>query len=105
MRSVHETFIINNYSGVRAYSPIADTADQERQGVAPQAGWYLYDFSELDKSDVLLVLMLDDWQNSIGVSVEIAFAVSKEDTDYYCTLQIRSLATWEYAFSGTEELT
>ena len=40
-----EVFINDTYSGVRAYSPIAETADQERRGVVPQEGWYLYDFS------------------------------------------------------------
>ena len=82
-----EAFINDTYSGVRAYSPIAETADQERRGVVPQEGWYLYDFSELDKSDILVVLMLDGWENSIGVALEIAFALGKRIPIYYCTLQ------------------
>ena len=82
-----ESFINENYRGVRAYSPIAETAEKERRDVVPQEGWYLYDFSELDKSDGLIVLMLEGWQNSIGIALEIAFALGKGIPIHYCTLQ------------------
>ena len=72
-----EVFINDTYDGVRAYSPIAETADQERRGVVPQEGWYLYDFAMLAKADRLIVLMLKDWETSIGISLEIAFALGK----------------------------
>ena len=82
-----EVFINDNYAGVRAYSPIAATADMERCGIVPPEGWYLYDFSELDKRDILIVLMLDSWQDSIGVALEIAFALGKRMPIFYCTLK------------------
>ena len=82
-----ESFVNDNYDGVRAYSPIADTAEKERRDVVPPEGWYLYDFSELDKRDILIVLMLDGWEDSIGVALEIAFALGKGIPIYYCTLK------------------
>ena len=54
-----ESFVNDNYDGVRAYSPIAATADMERCGIVPPEGWYLRDFSDLDERDILVVLMLD----------------------------------------------
>ena len=81
-----EAFINDNYSGVRAYSPIAETADQERRGVVPQEGWYLYDFAMLAKADRLIVLMLKDWETSIGISLEIAFSLGKGIPITYSTL-------------------
>ena len=44
-------------------------------------------FSDLDESDILIVLMLDGWQDSIGVALEIAFALGKRMPIFYCTLQ------------------
>ena len=88
MRSVLKSFINDTYRrGSGVFPHRRDCRDQERRGVVPQEGWYLYDFSELDKSDILVVLMLDGWENSIGVALEIAFALGKRIPIYYCTLQ------------------
>ena len=55
--------------------------------LSPPEGWYLRDFSDLDERDILVVLMLDGWQDSIGVALEIAFALGKGIPIYYCTLK------------------
>ena len=81
-----EAFINDTYDGVRAYSPIAETADQERRGVVPQEGWYLYDFAMLAKADRLIVLKLEGWETSIGISLEIAFALGRKIPIRYFTL-------------------
>ena len=81
-----EVFINDTYDGVRAYSPIAETADQERRGVVPQEGWYLYDFAMLAKADRLIVLKLEGWETSIGISLEIAFALGRKIPIRYFTL-------------------
>ena len=59
------------------YVPIANTTEQQKRGVQPKKGWYLYDFDRLKTADRLVVLMLDGWEDSIGVALEIAYALGK----------------------------
>ena len=82
-----EVFMTENYSGITVYVPIASTTEQQKRGVKPKKGWYLYDFGILAKADRLIVLMLDGWEDSIGVALEIAFALGKGLSISYYTLK------------------
>ena len=79
-----EAFMAENYSRTTVYVPIANTTEQQKRGVKPKRGWYLYDFDRLKTADRLVVLMLDGWEDSIGVALEIAYALGKGlDISYY----------------------
>ena len=75
-----------NYNGVTAYSPVAAATGMQARGITPKEGWYLYDFAMLSKADRLIVLKLEGWETSIGVSLEIAFALGKGIPITYWTL-------------------
>ena len=78
--------IAANYENVTPKSPILETVDMKDRGVIPKEGWYKYDFGLLNKADRLIVLMLDGWESSIGVGLEIAFALGKGIPISYYTL-------------------
>ena len=79
-----EAFMAETYGCTTVYVPIANTTEQQKRGVKPKKGWYLYDFDRLNTADRLIVLMLDEWEDSIGVALEIAFALGKGlDISYY----------------------
>ena len=79
-----EAFMAEKYSVITVYVPIANTTEQQKRGVKPKKGWYLYDFDRLKTADRLVVLMLDGWEDSIGVALEIAYALGKGlDISYY----------------------
>ena len=82
-----EVFMAENYSRTTVYVPIANTTEQQKRGVQPKKGWYLYDFDRLKTADRLIVLMLDGWEDSIGVALEIAFALGKGLGISYYTLE------------------
>ena len=82
-----EDFIAEKYDIVTAYSPITRTTEQQKRGIKPKGGWYLYDFGILAKADRLVVLMLNGWEDSIGVALEIAFALGKGLGISYYTLE------------------
>ena len=82
-----EVFMAENYSRTTVYVPIANTPEQQKRGVQPKKGWYLYDFDRLKTADRLIVLMLDGWEDSIGVALEIAFALGKGLGISYYTLE------------------
>ena len=66
---------------------LPEPTEQQARGVKPKKGWYLRDFDSLNKADRLVVLMLDGWENSIGVALEIAFALGKGLDISYFTLE------------------
>ena len=82
-----EVFMAENYSHITAHVPIANTTEQQKRGVKPKKGWYLYDFDRLKTADRLIVLMLDGWEDSIGVALEIAYALGKGLGISYYTLE------------------
>ena len=82
-----EAFMAENYSRTTVHVPIANTTEQQKRGVKPKKGWYLYDFDRLNTADRLVVLMLDGWEDSIGVALEIAFALGKGLGISYYTLE------------------
>ena len=71
------------------YSPILDTLGSETpdgEEFVPAAAWYTYDLTILSKADILIVLQLDGWNDSVGVYTELMAALSLEIPIYYCTL-------------------
>ena len=81
-----EDTINATYGHATAYSPIAQTVSMRNQGSVPKEGWYLKDFSDLVNKDMLIVLMLEGWETSIGVALEISFALGKGIPINYWTL-------------------
>ena len=79
--------IVKNYDNVKPQSPILETVGMNDRGVIPKEGWYKYDFGLLNKADRLIVLMLDGWESSIGVGLEIAFALGRGMPISYYTLE------------------
>lgn len=65
--------------GIHVYSPIAYThqfaVDFDMNG--PFAQWEKFDFDMIDRCDELVVLMLNGWDQSVGVKAEIEYARRK----------------------------
>ena len=57
--------------GVRAYSPIVHVHHMAMAGYKPPNGWYGYDLAMVGLFDMMLVLMIDGWDESRGVALEI----------------------------------
>lgn len=45
--------------------------------ITPPTGWYNHMLLFLDKSDLLMVVKMDGWQESKGVQLELAYALGK----------------------------
>lgn len=58
-------------AGVRTYSPIVHTHRIAASGYGPPGGWYDYDLGMVGLFDALVVAMLDGWNESRGVRLEI----------------------------------
>lgn len=65
---VDEGFIV--FSPVLYTTRIADTA-------TPRQGWYTWTLNMLAKSDILVIAQLEGWKDSIGIGLEIAYALGK----------------------------
>ena len=71
--------MINGNPNVVPISPIAYThVLQEDYGAHPKVGWYAFDLKILEKCDRLVVVMLDGWETSVGVNIEIAHALKSD---------------------------
>ena len=64
---------------IHVYSPIVHCHEIAKVYSLPKDYnfWKAYNKTMLDKADKLIVVMLDGWENSIGVSDEIKFATSR----------------------------
>lgn len=64
--------------------PIADQVSFSSQNVpGAMSPWMKYDHAMIDKSDELWVLMLPEWEKSLGVANEIEYALSQGKTVRY----------------------
>ena len=72
---------------LKPYSPVLDTLESEKRGLTPETGWYHYDMLMLSKADMLIVLKLDDYNDSVGVFCEIMAASALKIPIFYITLQ------------------
>jgi len=77
--------IIENNRAVVPFSPIL-YADRIQQDVTPEMGWYAFDLPFLARADRLIVLQLQGWETSMGITMEIAFALGKGIPISYFTL-------------------
>ena len=69
------------------FSPVLYTTELQSFGMEePARGWYQFCLSFLNQSNCMIVLMLDGWEDSVGVGLEIAFAQAKEIPIVYNTL-------------------
>ena len=68
------------------FSPVLYTAGLQEHGVEPEEGWYQFCLPFLKKADRLIVLMLDGWEDSVGIGLEIAFAQAKDIPIIYYSL-------------------
>ena len=60
--------------GVNAYSPIAHNHERALRGTEPPQGWIKWDLLMLARADVMEVLMIEGWRESVGIRDEMAFA-------------------------------
>ena len=64
------------YQNLVPFSPVVYTCEIEKMlPDAPREGWYAFDLVFLKKCDALLVLELEGWELSKGVSIEIGHAL------------------------------
>ena len=70
--------MIKKYSSenVVPFSPVLYTVALQDFCEPPQ-GWYRFDLYFLDKCDVLKVVQLPGWEKSLGIQLEIAYALGK----------------------------
>ena len=60
--------------GVRAYSPVAYTHNLAALGASPPDGWYGFDLSMLPLFQYVAMLMLPNWEKSVGMRLEASRA-------------------------------
>ena len=76
--------LINTFPALSFLTPVGHTYPmQEEHGAKPVFGWYASDFAWLDVSDILIVVMMDGWQESRGVNLEIKRALELDIPIYY----------------------
>lgn len=66
--------------GLIVYSPIAETMNLVLYGGMKGTDWNTWrekDLVEVDRSDTMIILMLDGWKESKGVRGEVKFAIKK----------------------------
>ena len=71
---------------LKPYSPVLEGLAMEKRGNTPPEGPYCYDMLMLSKSDMLIVLKLDDYNDSVGVFCEIMAASALGIPIFYITL-------------------
>jgi len=75
--AVNDATIILLRQQVYAFSPITYNHPMERHNLPTDwAFWKPYDIAFLERCDAVLVLKLDGWRESIGVTAEIEKAIS-----------------------------
>ena len=76
--------MIKTFPKAFIFSPIAYTHRlQEEYGATTLYGWYAFDLAMLDLCDRLIVVMMDGWQESTGVNLEIAHALNLDIPIHY----------------------
>ena len=76
--------LINTFPALSFLTPVGHTYPmQEEHGAKPLFGWYASDFAWLDVSDILIVAMMDGWELSRGVNIEIRRAIELDIPIYY----------------------
>jgi nucleoside 2-deoxyribosyltransferase len=86
-RAVTEAAVKLLKLGVFTFAPIAYNEPWERHDLPGDWGfWCDFDKSFVERCDAgLIVLMLDGWDRSVGVTAEIEFAKELGYPVYYCT--------------------
>lgn len=76
-------------AGMFPFSPIVHSHDMARiHGMAfDHAAWQSYDEHMLGMADALYVLMVEGWQESVGVASEVAFAEARGIPVHYVSLE------------------
>jgi len=75
--AVNDTTIILLNQNVYAFSPITYNHPMERHSLPTNwEFWMPYDIAFLERCDMVIVLTLDGWKESVGVTAEIEKAVS-----------------------------
>ena len=76
--------LINTFPTLSFFTPVGHTYPmQEEHGAKPMLGWYSADIAWLDVSDMLIVAMMDGWNESRGVNMEIKRALELDIPIYY----------------------
>lgn len=70
-------------AGMVVHSPVVYSHQLARMGAYPPQGWYSYDVTMLERSDILLVYMIDNWDYSKGIRYEIDYAESHDIPVFY----------------------
>ena len=76
--------MIKTFPMAFVFSPISYTHRlQEEYEAETSCGWYAFDLAFLNKCDRLIVVMMDGWQESKGVNIEIAHALKLDIPIHY----------------------
>ena len=74
--------------GVYVFSPISYNAPWEEYDLPHTFSfWEQFDKSFIARMDSIIVLTIDGWKESVGVTEEIKFAEDLRIPVYYCTLE------------------